>query len=219
MNPYGLYRDVVPAVVGLCCGCSVAVLSGFSRLEVERLARGVAALFLGAAYMVSDGARSLVKPLASRVATSGESVDMGQVAEMVDVLGLGLAAGLSFDAALRLYCENREGTLSRRMAEAELSWQMGICAREEALARAGADLQTRALGSLAAAVGQAVALGSPLSGVLDAQAREMRSAHRAAVERQIEQASVKLLIPTGTLILPALLLSIVGPLLAASGMI
>ena len=39
------------------------------------------------------------------------------------------------------------------------------------------------------------------------------------LEREIERAPVKMLIPTGTLILPALLLSIVGPLLAASGMI
>ena len=47
---------------------------------------------------------------------------------------------------------------------------------------------------------------------------EIRAAHRAAVEREIERAPVKLLIPTGTLILPALLLSILGPLLGAGGM-
>ena len=51
-----------------------------------------------------------------------------------------------------------------------------------------------------------------------AQSREIRAAHRAAVEREIERAPVKLLIPTGTLILPALLLSILGPLLGAGGM-
>ena len=42
---------------------------------------------------------------------------------------------------------------------------------------------------------------------------------RQHVEREIERAPVKLLIPTGTLILPALLLSIVGPLLAAADMV
>ena len=54
--------------------------------------------------------------------------------------------------------------------------------------------------------------------MLAAQSREIRAAHRAAVEREIERAPVKLLIPTGTLILPALLLSILGPLLGAGGM-
>lgn len=69
------------------------------------------------------------------------------------------------------------------------------------------------------AVGRALALGAPLSDTLAAQGRECRAAHRAEVERQIEQAPVKLLVPTATLILPALLLSIVGPLLVAGGMI
>lgn len=66
--------------------------------------------------------------------------------------------------------------------------------------------------------GQALALGAPLAETLAAQSREIRAAHRAAVEREIERAPVKLLIPTGTLILPALLLSILGPLLGAGGM-
>lgn len=61
-------------------------------------------------------------------------------------------------------------------------------------------------------------LGAPLAETLAAQSREIRAAHRAAVEREIERAPVKLLIPTGTLILPALLLSILGPLLGAGGM-
>ena len=68
-------------------------------------------------------------------------------------------------------------------------------------------------------LGQAHVLGAPLADTLARQGIEMRSAHRADVERQIERAPVKLLVPTGTLILPALLLSILGPLLAASGMI
>ena len=65
---------------------------------------------------------------------------------------------------------------------------------------------------------QALALGAPLAETLAAQSREIRAAHRAAVEREIERAPVKLLIPTGTLILPALLLSILGPLLGTGGM-
>ena len=72
--------------------------------------------------------------------------------------------------------------------------------------------------TFAITVGQALALGAPLAETLAAQSREIRAAHRAAVEREIERAPVKLLIPTGTLILPALLLSILGPLLGAGGM-
>ena len=94
-------------------------------------------------------------------------------------------------------------------------------AADEALPQllaAARDLDVRALETFAITVGQALALGAPLAETLAAQSREIRAAHRATVEREIERAPVKLLIPTGTLILPALLLSILGPLLGAGGM-
>ena len=77
-------------------------------------------------------------------------------------------------------------------------------------------LTARMKGSIGA--GGPARVGAPLAETLAAQSREIRAAHRAAVEREIERAPVKLLIPTGTLILPALLLSILGPLLGAGGM-
>ena len=126
---------------------------------------------------------------------------------------------LSFDAALEMYCANKTGLLSRSLARARMCWQTGMASREDALAEVARVTHVRQLESFAAAVGQAHVLGAPLADTLARQGIEMRSAHRADVERQIERAPVKLLVPTGTLILPALLLSILGPLLAASGMI
>ena len=42
---------------------------------------------------------------------------------------------------------------------------------------------------------------------------DIRRRRRAAIERQIAKAPVKLLIPTGTCILPAMLILIMGPVL------
>lgn len=148
-----------------------------------------------------------------------QGASLSEVSEMIDVVGLGLTAGLSFDAALALYCGERESALARRMDQARLCWQMGAASREGALLAAARDLDVRALETFAVSVGQALALGAPLADTLASQGSECRAAHRAEVERRIEQAPVKLLIPTGTLILPALLLSILGPLLAAADMI
>lgn len=144
---------------------------------------------------------------------------LSEVSEMVDVVRLGLSAGLSFDAALELFCANRSTKLSRALDVARISWQIGVSSRESELLGVAARMKVRALESFAVTVGQALALGSPLAEPLATQSREMRAAHRSEVERQIERAPVKLLIPTGTLILPALLLSILGPLLAAGGMV
>lgn len=147
-----------------------------------------------------------------------EHASLGEVSEMIDIVRLGLSAGLSFDAALEIYCSSRESELASRLGQALVSWRSGLGSREGELMAVAADMHVRALESFAIATGEALALGAPLADTLLAQSREIRSAHRASVERAIERAPVKLLIPTGTLILPALLLSILGPLLAAGGM-
>lgn len=210
----------------LAGGCSLAsavlvfCLAGFDRAEWRRAGEAAAAearLVLAAARSVWGAVVSQVEHLVGRDAAS-PSATLGEVSEMIDVVRLGLSAGLSFDAALEIFCAHRSTPLAKRLDRARLSWQMGMGSREGELLEAARDLDVRALETFAVAVGQALALGAPLAESLAAQGREIRAAHRAAVEREIERAPVKLLIPTGTLILPALLLSILGPLLGAGGM-
>lgn len=197
-------------------GASVALLVWFAPgVDAGRLVRRLRA----AAARVREVAARPSRRGARSGAPGGRRVGLGEVAEMVDVVRLGLSAGLSFDASLGMYCEQAPGPLALSMARACLSWQMGMETREEGLSAVARETGVRQLESFSAAVAQAHELGAPLVDTLARQAREMRAAHRAAVERRIEQAPVKMLIPTGTLILPALLLSIVGPLLAAGGMI
>ena len=77
---------------------------------------------------------------------------------MIDVVRLGLSAGLSFDAALELYCTGRESALARRMGEAMLAWRMGVSTREEALLAAARDSGVRALETFATVSSQAIEL-------------------------------------------------------------
>ena len=94
---------------------------------------------------------------------------MGEVAEMTDIVRLGLSAGLSFDASLSLYCEGRSGELAQLMEKALFCWQVGVTSRDEALDRVAQDAGVRALGSFAAAVSQALELGAPLAETLEGQ--------------------------------------------------
>lgn len=184
--------------------------------------RSIGLLRLGAERM-RDGLRALMSHRGPATGKSssrrGGGIGMEEVTEMVDIVRLGLTAGLSFDASLSLYCEGREGLLAEALEEALFRWRVGISTRAEALGDVARESGVRALEPFAAAVSQALELGAPLAETLEGQGREMRAAHRAQVEREIERVPVKLLIPTGTLILPALLLSIVGPLLAAADMV
>ena len=205
------------AVVACLCALSVFVATGLDRAD----ARKIAGACKREAVLVAAAGRSVVDALTARVkgavgAGGPARVSLGEVSEMIDVVRLGLSAGLSFDAALEIFCANRRSVLALRLERACMAWQVGVGTREDELLAAARDLDVRALETFAITVGQA--LGAPLAETLAAQSREIRAAHRAAVEREIERAPVKLLIPTGTLILPALLLSILGPLLGAGGM-
>lgn len=68
---------------------------------------------------------------------------------LLDVLTLGLLAGLSFDASLELYCEHEEGELARRMGEAMLTWRMGVDGRAQALRGLAERLESPAFGRFA----------------------------------------------------------------------
>ena len=207
--------DAAIAVIGpgVLCGLAAWLGSEDGALEMARACCAHVRVVGGLAFRKMRAlALEMLRP-------RSRGIGMGEVAEMTDIVRLGLSAGLSFDASLSLYCEGRSGELAQLMEKALFCWQVGVTSRDEALDRVAQDAGVRALGSFAAAVSQALELGAPLAETLEGQGREMRAAHRAHVEREIERAPVKLLIPTGTLILPALLLSIVGPLLAAADMV
>lgn len=204
------------AAAGAAGAACALLATGVERSAWRRLADDAGR----EATLVFLAAKTLVSGMANRVgrASSAPVATLGDVSEMVDVVRLGLTAGLSFDAALQIFCSNRDNALARRMERALMGWQMGAATREEELLHVARDMDLRVLETFAVSVGQALALGAPLAESLAAQSREIRAAHRAEVERQIERAPIKLLVPTGTLILPALLLSILGPLLGAGGM-
>ena len=146
----------------------------------------------------------------------GRSECLRQMPVMLDVVTLGLSAGLSFDSALELYCQRYDNGLSRALGAAMMSWRLGTESRDEALDGMAQSMGVSSLERFAGVVSQALAFGSPLAATLEQQAQAIREEQRAQMEELIEQVPVKMLIPLGTLIVPAMLLAILGPLLGAS---
>lgn len=154
--------------------------------------------------------------LRSAAQARGQAECLRQMPVMLDVVTLGLSAGLSFDSSLELYCQRYHDVLARSLASAMLSWRLGTSGREEALMQVARELGVAALERFAGVVSQALAFGSPLASTLEQQAQAIRDEQRAQMEEEIERVPVKMLIPLGTLIVPAMLLAILGPLLGAS---
>ena len=55
--------------------------------------------------------------------------------------------------------------------------------------------------------------GTSLAETLESAAAEARSVHKAEVEERVAKAPVKMLIPVGALILPAMLIFVLGPIM------
>lgn len=135
---------------------------------------------------------------------------------LFDVVTLGLSAGLSFDASLELYCARYENELSHAFSEAMLSWRIGVRGRERALWELAEELGVTALRRFSSVVGESLTFGTPLAEALEQQAQALREEQRSQVEEEIERVPVKMLVPLGTLIVPAMFLAILGPLLGSA---
>ena len=136
-----------------------------------------------------------------------------EMPEMIDILILGLSSGLSFDSALDLYCSRESGELSKELSNAHMTWKLGANTREEALNQMASRVGVPSLKSFATVVNEALTFGTPLAEILDRQASVLRDEQRSLLETEIEKIPIKMLIPLGTLIVPAMLHAILGPLL------
>ena len=134
----------------------------------------------------------------------------------LDVLVLGLSAGLSFDASLDLYCEKFDTYLAFELRKAQTSWQVGLSSRYEALSKLALDMDMEELGRFATCVKESLEFGTPLATTLERQAVLIRDKQRIEIEEEIEKVSIRMLIPLGVLIVPAMLIAIMGPLLSGA---
>ena len=135
------------------------------------------------------------------------------LAMLCDITAMGIDAGLSFDAAAALYCRRFDNELSRRLKASQESWSCGLAARGDALARLAEDVGSASVKRFADTTARAVSRGAPLAGMLRSLAVELRQSRKTEIERKVAKAPVKMLVPTGVCILPAMLLVVMGPML------
>lgn len=136
-----------------------------------------------------------------------------QLSEMIEVVSLGLRSGLSFDRSLEMYHDHFNTSLSRATSFAQKRWMTGLAIREVALRELADSYDSPLFTRLVGTIIRSLRFGSTLSSSLEASAVESRSIYKAKVEERVAKAPVKMLIPTGTLILPAMLILVLGPIL------
>ena len=133
--------------------------------------------------------------------------------EMVDILSLALGAGLAFDQALEWYLAGSDTPLSLEFRRAEQAYQVGMTSRLRAFEDVADKLQEEAVLRFVATLRQAFTLGAPLAPALDTLSYETRRYRSSRLEERIAKTPVKLLVPLGACIVPAVLILLMGPIM------
>lgn len=133
--------------------------------------------------------------------------------EMLDVVAIGMRSGLSFDRSLQIYCQRFETILAREMQLAERKWTSGLERRDEALRSVAASYDSPIFARVMESCIRSLRFGSSMVEGLESAAHESRVTYRARRQEQVAKAPVKMMVPTGVLILPAMLIMVLGPVL------
>jgi tight adherence protein C len=130
---------------------------------------------------------------------------------LAELLALAVSAGLGVEGALEQAASSRKGPLfgelRRLLREARLRGEPASAALSQLPAEAGLpDAEP-----LAASVRASAAHGAPVTQALRAQARTLRDRRRLELVESGERAQVRMLLPTGLLILPAFFVVVLYP--------
>jgi len=130
--------------------------------------------------------------------------------DALDMLSVGVEAGLAFESALLRVSDQWDNALTREFRRAVRSMRLGA-GREEALRRMAERTGVDDLRTFVAVLVQSSRLGVSIAQVLEAQAAQMRLKRRQRAETQARQASIKMIFPLVFLIFPAMFVVILGP--------
>ena len=135
------------------------------------------------------------------------------ISEMLEVVALGLRSGLTFDRSFSLYGSHFATGFAAECASACRSWTLGLMTREEALRGLSASYRCEELERAVEGAIRSTRFGSSFSSELEELARQSRANYKSSVRERVAKAPVKMMLPTGALILPAMLLLVMGPIL------
>ena len=139
------------------------------------------------------------------------------VPDALDLLVVCVEAGVSLDASLLRVSRDMAGIhpqLAFELGQVVRKVSAGI-PRERALQQLPKRTGVEELRTLVASLIQCERLGSSIARVLRINAETLRLRRKQAIEKQAAEAALKMMIPLGLFLLPAILIIAVGPLLVS----
>jgi tight adherence protein C len=186
----------------------LGMLAGFTLAEGGK--RIVLGIVLAAAAMLLPG--FLLSRAASRRA---DQIDR-ELPHFVDQLAIAVEAGMSFDAALGYLVEATDGPLADEIGRVMTELRVGQ-SRRTAMRNFGDRVGSENAIAFTNAVLSSDQLGSPLAGILRAQAADFRHRRQMHAEERAQKAPVKMLFPIAIFILPVMFVVILAPAFLGGG--
>lgn len=177
------------------------------------IGHGIGRLLLGIVF----AAAGILFPgffLSKAASRRAEKIDM-ELPHFVDQLALIIEAGMSFDAAVTYLADVSEGPLGEEMRRVLTELRVGE-SRRSAIRSFATRVGTDDTMAFANAVLASDQLGSPLGGILRAQASDLRHRRQIYAEERAQKAPVKMLVPMAIFILPVMFVLILGPAVLGS---
>ena len=135
------------------------------------------------------------------------------LADALDLMVVGVEAGLGLDAAIQRVgdeLKNVHPELSEEFQIAVLETQMGI-RRSESLENLANRTMVEELRGMVAMINQAERFGTSIARALRNQAEALRMKRRQAAEEKAQQCAVKLMLPLILFIFPSIFVVLAGP--------
>jgi tight adherence protein C len=132
------------------------------------------------------------------------------MADVVDLIVLGLEAGLGFDSAVDQSIQKLRGPLTDELARVMAEVSSGK-SQADAFRDMAERLRMEELSLLVAAIEQAMKMGTGLASAMRLQATDLRERRMAWAKEQAAKLPVKMLFPLIFFIFPALFIVILGP--------
>lgn len=195
---FTFYKQVFMAIV------LIITLFLFLALEADMLIK-LFILALGAIIALIVPIRMLTMLAASRQ----EAIRV-QIPDALDLLGVCIEAGLSFDSSLLKVSEKIEGPFIDELLIVYREIQMGV-PRNDALKKLSDGSNIPELKTFISALIQANQLGIPINNVMNVQSAQLRETRKQQAREKGAKAPVKILIPMVGLIFPVLFIILMGP--------
>jgi tight adherence protein C len=130
--------------------------------------------------------------------------------DTLDLLAISVEAGVGFEGALGIVCENFDSPLADEFSRTLREMELGL-PRREALQNLKRRTEVPELSNFVLTLTQADALGMPIGRVLKTQADEMRSKRKQWAREKAAKLPVKILFPLVLFIFPSIFVVVLGP--------